>query len=256
MIHPAIGVLVTRAAQQAPPLANALTACGASVFLLPAIEPVGCELEAAHPALATPNAFAWIIFVSVNAVRFGAHLCDGKQSARVISMGPATSAALKQAGIANTVLANPGSDSEALLQSPDLSHVDGAHILIVKGMGGRALLGDRLRERGATVTYADVYERSRANPSPHTIATIEHHWRQGDIAVVTATSGDVLRRLQEILSPTGRQYLSHTALLVSSARVGALARDQGLLGPLIIASQPDDAGLVAAFKRWQIQSAC
>jgi uroporphyrinogen-III synthase len=225
------------------------------VFLLPAIEPVGCELAATHPALATSTDFAWIIFVSVNAVRFGAHLCDGKHNARVIAMGPATSAALKHAGIANSLLTNPGADSEALLQSPHLGNVDGAHILIVKGLGGRALLGERLRERGATVTYADVYERQRANPSPSTVATIEDHWRQGDISVVTATSGDVLRRLQEILSPTGRQYLNHTALLVSSARIGALARDQGLLGPLIIASQPDDTGLVAAFKRWQSQSA-
>ncbi len=255
MSRPVIGVLITRAAQQAAPLADAFSAYGARVYLLPAIESIPRNLEPHHPAHDHSSAFDWIIFVSANAVRFGVYLCNSQPQAQTIAIGPATSAALKQAGVPSPLMPSAGFDSEALLKMPALTHIKGARILMVKGVGGRALLGHALRERGAHVTVADVYERQCAQPTPHVVASIEDHWQRGDISVVTVTSGDVLRCLHDILSPTGRHHLSQSPLLVGSARIGALAREQGLQGPLIIATRPDDVGLVAALNAWTAKHA-
>ena len=68
---------------------------------------------------------------------------------------------------------------------------------------------------------------------------------------MTATSGELLRCLYEILSPAGRALLSRSVLLVGGARIGAVARQIGIAGPLIVAARPDDDGLVDALLKWR-----
>ena len=68
---------------------------------------------------------------------------------------------------------------------------------------------------------------------------------------MTATSGELLRCLFEILSPAGRALLATTALLVGGPRIGAVARQIGTHGPLIVAARPDDDALVDALLEWR-----
>src|SRR5690606_37008031 len=49
--------------------------------------------------------------------------------------------------------------SEALIELPELKSVNAQRWLIIKGRGGRQLLADTLRARGAEVTPLDVYQR-------------------------------------------------------------------------------------------------
>ena len=247
-----LGVLVTRPEPQAGPLARRLAAEGARIYRLPAIELHPRDDRARQRAALGPiDRYHWIVFVSSNAVRFGASLLEGRRDAQLAAVGPATAAALNHAGYRVALVPQGGYDSEHLLASPEFRHVQGQRILIVRGDGGRELLADELAARGAEIAYAEVYERRCARPIPGAVAAVEAEWAQGAIDVVTATSGELLRCLYEILSPAGRALLAKSVVLVGGPRIGATARQIGIAGPLIVAARPDDEGLVGALLKWR-----
>jgi uroporphyrinogen-III synthase len=247
-----VGVLVTRPEPQAVPLARRLMALGADVYRLPAVEVLARDNRAIQRAALGPiDRFHWVVFVSTNAVRFGASLLDGRRDPHIAAVGPATAAALNHAGYRVSLVPQGGYDSEHLLASPGFAHVQGQRILIVRGGGGRELLAEQLTARGAEVSYAEVYERRCARPIPGAVAAVEAEWSRGAIQVVTATSGELLRCLFEILGPDGRELLTRSVLLVGGPRIGAIARQIGLQGPMIVASGADDDGLVDALVKWR-----
>jgi uroporphyrinogen-III synthase len=247
-----LGVLVTRPEPQAGPLARRLAELGARVFRLPAVELKPREDRAAQRASLGPlDRFQWIVFVSTNAVRFGAAFLEERRDLKLAAVGPATAAALNHAGFRVALVPSAGYDSEHLLATPEFSHVDGQRILIVRGGGGRELLAESLTARGAEVSYVDVYERRPARPVPGAVEAVEAQWQAGAIDVVTATSPELLRSLFEILSPAGRKLLARTALLAGGARIAATARQIGLEGPLLVAAEPDDEGMVDALLKWR-----
>jgi uroporphyrinogen-III synthase len=247
-----LGVLVTRPEPQAAPLARLLEAHGARVYRLPAIELQAREDRAAlRAALGPLDRFQWIVFVSANAVRYGSYLLEGRRDPRLVAIGPATAAALNHAGFRVALVPDDGFDSEALLASPGLSHVQGQRILIVRGDTGRELLAEELRARGAAVSYAEVYVRRCARPVPGAVAAVETEWSRGGIQVVTATSAELLRCLAEILGVRGRELLAASVLLSAGERIASAARAAGHAGPIVVARQPDDAGLVDALLEWR-----
>lgn len=247
-----LGVLVTRPEPEATRLAHRLTGLGARVFLLPAIElKARADRAAQRAALGPLDRFHWIVFVSANAVRFGVGLLGERRMLRLATVGPATSAALNHAGFRVDLVPAGRFDSEGLLATPEFTHVAGQRILIVRGTGGRELLADELRARGAEVSYIEVYERRPAQLPPGVIAAVEAEWTAGSIDVVTATSVELLRALVELLGPEGRRLLERSALLAGGSRIAVQAREAGLAGPLIIAAAPDDDSLVTALLAWR-----
>ncbi len=104
---------------------------------------------------------------------------------------------------------------------PELQQVEGQRILILRGEGGRARLGDVLRERGAEVTYAEVYRRQR--PEAGGLPTPD--WRQ--IAAATATSGEILENLLALIPDQARHWLQQRPLVVVSERIAEQAKALG-----------------------------
>ncbi|WP_296815495.1 uroporphyrinogen-III synthase [Thiobacillus sp.] len=66
------------------------------------------------------------------------------------------------------VVTPDGQDSEAVLALPQLQAVAGRQVVIVRGVGGRALMADTLRARGADVHFMECYRRTcpHADPAP------------------------------------------------------------------------------------------
>lgn len=247
-----LGVLVTRPEPQAAPLSRLLEEAGARVFRLPAIDIVpAADRSSLRAALGPLDRFRWVLFVSANAVRHGAFLLDGRRNLPLAAVGPATAAALESAGLRVALVPASGFDSESLLATPELTNVARARVLIVRGDGGRELLGDELRRRGADVQYAEVYARRCAQPVPGAVPALEGAWLAGRIDVVTATSAELLKCLVEILSPAGRALLRGSVLLAGGSRIADAARRMGHEGEIVVANAADDASLMDALVRWR-----
>ncbi|MFQ5549030.1 MAG: uroporphyrinogen-III synthase [Woeseia sp.] len=239
------GVLVTRPEHQADELAAAIEAAGGEAIRFPVIEiepleaaDISRHLDALPPADIT-------IFVSTNAVACGLYYVQDDETV-IAAVGPTTRAAIESAGHNVDIFPTQGFDSEHLLAEPGLRDVSGRNIRIVRGDGGRELLGDKLRERGATVDYLPVYRRQTRAYSPSLLAGLEHRWRDGQVNCVIAMSVDSLRRLLEILPPGCRDLAGSTPLLTPSARVLQKASDRIPDAEVWLAGSPQTDDMVRA----------
>lgn len=246
-----VGVLVTRPEHQAHHLCRLIEAEGGSTVRFPALEihPT-TDRPAMRAAVGPVDRYSLIIFVSANAVRYGGELLGQRRDLRTAAIGRATAQALNAAGHRVAVLPSGGSDSESLLATPELRHMAGQRVLIVRGRGGRELLGDTLAARGAEVVYAEVYERQPAHSTRDKLAHLEELWRHGAVKVYTATSGELLEALVGLVTPRCRELMDSTAMLTGASRVADRAARLGLGSPVILADAPDDESLVAALVAW------
>ena len=245
----ATGVLVTRARHQAEPLCQLIEACGGTPIRLPAVE-----------ILATPpNNFAQVIehcdiviFISLNAVCFGLQALPTHtipNGVKVAAVGKATARRLTESGITVDIVPPQAADSEALLEQPELQQVAGSRILIVRGNGGRELLADTLKQRGARVNYAEVYKRNY--PKSDIPPTLIGQWKD-QIQVVTVTSIDLLNNLITLLGEHGRPLLLQTPLLVISRRMRERALALGFQ-TVILSEGAHDQAIIDALCQWKAE---
>lgn len=240
-------VVVTRPRGQADGLAGAIAAAGGTALLFPLLEISPADdprpLAEAVDRLADT---AVAVFVSPNAVDHAlpAMLARGAWPAGLLpaAVGQGTVRALAERGITGCVAPTERQDSEGLLACPELaaSRIAGRRVVIFRGDGGRELLAETLRERGATVDCVTCYRR--AGP-PGAIDLLLAAWRAGRLDALTVSSSEGLRHLAGLLDAEGRRYLQATPLFVPHPRIAEQARELGL--ERIILTAAADAGLVA-----------
>lgn len=237
------GVLVTRPAAQAAALCQLIEAANGRAIAVPSIEiaPVPNPEDAAA-RLAEP--WDLMYFVSRNAVEQALALVpDGTwpRVDRIAAVGRATAQALRESGRPPDLVPDQRFDSESLLRMPELADMRGRRVLIVRGEGGRTLFAETLTARGAEVAFAEVYRRLRPDFDP---APLLASWGQ-TVALVTATSEEVLLNLLEMLGPPGRAPLLATPLVVIAERTAVTARGLGF-ARVRVAERAEDTAIVAA----------
>lgn len=245
------GVLVTRPVGQAGPLARRIAEAGGRPVLFPTLEIVPTtDPEAFARALEHLPACRHAVFVSPTCVAMAwpaIRVRHGGWPAGVsaAAVGQATARALAEVGVTGTRVAADGSDSEHLLALPEFNQVAGQQVVIFRGEGGRELIADTLRQRGAEVTYAECYRRvcPRADAEP-----LRAQWRAGGVAAVTVTSREIFAHLVRLLGPEGTDLLRATPLFAPHPRIIDAARAWGVVNAVTTA--PGDAGLVAALRDW------
>lgn len=239
-----LGVLVTRPAHQAESLCRLIAENGGRPLAFPAMEILPpTDPEAAQTLLSRHWDLA--IYISPNAVRFAPELTgDFPKASLAAAVGKGSAGAMRAAGVP-VELVPERFDSEGLLTLPELNHVAGRRILIIRGEGGRGLLGDTLTQRGAAVSYAEVYRRAIPQTDPRPLLA---RWKE-DVQVVITTSSDVLKNLATLLGDDGAARLSETPLLVISERMVPVA-ERLKIKRIIRADGADDASLVKALCRW------
>lgn len=241
-------VLVTRPRHQAAALSRAIREAGGEAWEFPAlqIEAVPPEaLIAAHDALPAAEI---MIFISPNAARYGVAALRAAGHAlpdgAVFAVGPGTAQALRAEGVAD-VITPAGYDSEAVLALPQLQAVAGKRVTLVRGVGGRALLADTLRARGADVRFLECYRRT----CPRADATaLLRRWHGGGIDAVTVASAETLHNLASMLGEAGRPVLLRTPLFAPHDKIAEAARQFGIAD--VVATAGGDAGLVAGLINW------
>lgn len=269
-------VVVTRPARQAVRLLERLGREGAATIAFPTLDIEPVTLDPAACAALSPGSFDWVVYTSANAVdmsipqvgrpgdasaavagetaRAGTRGGARASPPRVAAIGRATARALADAGVRVDALPASGADSEALLAHPLLARPHGLRFLLVKGVGGRDALRAGLEARGAVVTTAEVYRRTRATPSPQALEALRACRTQGRV-VVAVTSVEILESLLALVPESVAPWLRDAALLLPGERVAAEAHRRGWRGPLVIARSAEDDIMVDALRDWVVRDA-
>ncbi|HEY9146167.1 MAG TPA: uroporphyrinogen-III synthase [Thiobacillus sp.] len=241
-------VLVTRPVHQAATLAQMVKAAGGEAFVFPALAIEAVAAERLADALEYLAGADIAIFISPNAAQFGMAAIRARgglpDALQVFAVGPGTARALAEWGVEN-VITPDGQDSEALLALPQMQAVAGRRVVIVRGVGGRPLVADTLRARGADVQFLECYRRT----CPHAdAAPLLARWQAGGIDAVTVASAETLHNLAVLLGEPGASLLTATPLFVPHEKIAEAARRFGIAH--VVATQGGDAGLLDGLVNW------
>lgn len=160
-------VLLTRPAGQAESLAKAIQEQGGQTLSLPllSIVPVSAseDTERVKARILALDSYDIALFISTNAAHLGLEWIETwwpqlPVGLEAFAVGPGTAAILRQHPWP-VHCAGTGVTSEDLLALPALQQVHGKRIALFRGKGGRELLAETLRERGAQVDYIELYAR-------------------------------------------------------------------------------------------------
>lgn len=235
-------ILVTRAVHQADSLCNLIEQRQGKAVRFPVLQllPVD-DFVKVKETLGQLGDFDWVFFISSNAVNFALQTKSGRidtvRNVRFAAIGQATAKAMQQAGIAIDLIPDQGYSSEALLDMPELNQVKGYKCLIIKGQGGREMLAETLRLRGAKVVNLEVYKRVVPVCDVQPIIKMIDN-KQLD--VITVTSCEVLQNLVHLLSNRARPALLLIPLVVISERIRHLANKIGFKH-IMVTVKPSDA---------------
>ncbi|MGH8187782.1 MAG: uroporphyrinogen-III synthase [Steroidobacteraceae bacterium] len=242
-------ILVTRPAAQCGSLCAEIVRLGGVAIAFPAI-----AIEPLAPEVTSLTDHDLVVFISVNAVAYGASLIHKTAGMRIAAIGKATAAALAAAQLPADIVPASGFTSEALLAHPDLGLASGARVLIVRGAGGRELLQETFAASGMLVETLEVYRRTRPAIDERALADLETRWADEGIDVVTVTSVETLENLSSILTERGRELLREAMLLAPSWRIIDHAAAAGLRGGTILARGADDAAMIGALVQWRMRA--
>ena len=107
----------------------------------------------------------------------------------------------------------------------NISHTN---IVVFRGNGGRELIANTLKQRGAAITYIESYQRVwRTLPKD-----ISQQWRAQEINCIVVTSNDILLALVKAFTSQRHKadnfWHSHCLWVVASERIAAKAKTLGL----------------------------
>jgi uroporphyrinogen-III synthase len=253
MTQPLAGVhiAVTRPPEQATKLNAAIAQAGGSVISFPLLDIASLpDLSAFHAAITPLDQFDWAVFISSNAVQYGMPLLQqASLPARLkfAAIGPTTASALGSFGVAEVLKPSDRFDSESLLALPELQQMQGQRVLIVRGVGGREVLADTLKQRGADVVFGECYRRINPQKNADVLAQA---YAGNKLQAIIITSSEALRFLLDVAGES--DWLKAVPLFVNHDRIAEQAQSHGL--KVISAGQPgDEAMLQLLTKHFQSQ---
>ncbi len=239
-------ILITRPSGREKNLCKIIEQAGGNVIHYPVftINPLpALEIEAFKHLRKQLHDFDMAIFISATAVE-QSHLYFPvlPEHLTIVSIGSKTTRALRQQNL-HVDLEAPQHDTESLLQMPEFQKpkIQTQRILIFRGIGGRALLGDSLKTRGAHVRYVETYRRQIPDHSP----LPEQQFKTLKAITISSNEG-----LDNLITLIGNPIMLHDIpLVVPGQRAAALARKYGF-ETIITAKNATDEAIFIALTRY------
>ena len=250
-----MSILVTRPSPAGEQLVSRLRTLGQVAWSFPLIEfSPGRELSALADQMNTLQDDDLLFALSQHAVEF-AHAQLQQQDMAwptapgYFAIGRTTALALHTVSGADVRYPLDREITEVLLQLPELQTVAGKRALILRGNGGRELLGETLRERGANVTFVECYQRCAKH---YDGAEEAMRWHARGINTLVVTSGEMLQQLWTLIPLWYREnWLLRCRLLVVSERLANQARELGWQDIRIADNADNDAARITITLKWE-----
>jgi uroporphyrinogen III methyltransferase/synthase len=264
-------VIVTRPRESAHALSNRLRGLGAQPIEIPtiSIEPLH-DYSELDRFLENLNAYDWIIFTSMNGVKYffehilSVDLADSKKNKdyitstkniKIAAIGPATASALQEKGIKADFIPKKYLASEI---GKEIGNVRGKKILLPRADIASKVLTETLREKGAVVDEIAVY-RTVPNAefgiqSGEVIKILEN----GEVDWITFTSASALHSFTTLIggedfavhSPITNYQLPMNVRVACIGPVTAKACQKAEIPVQVIAEEHTIQGLVKDMVKW------
>ena len=235
-------IVITRPIGQAGKLTGLIKEAGGEVVSFPLIEIAPLEnYQAFEEVMSHLHEYDWAIFISSNAVQNAMPLVSKLKlpsNLKFAAIGPSTAAELSKFGVQNTLIPQDRFDSESLLALPEMQAVNNQKVMIFRGVGGREVLADTLKSRGAEVHFAECYQR--INPQKD-LSTITMLSQQGLLDAIVITSSEAMRHL--LAMANNQEWLKNVKLCVNHARIAEETNQLGL--NVHVATAPGDEAMLA-----------
>ena len=238
-------ILITRPLGREGNLRGLIEQAGGSVLHYPVFKiqtPSDIEVESFARIRDQLHSFSMAIFISATAVEQSQiYFPVLPEHLTIVSIGSKTTQALDMHNIQTDIEATEH-NTESLLQSPQLQapKVQGQRILIFRGEGGRALLGDTLVRRGAQVRYVETYHRKIPPLPPLTEQQIN------TLDAVTISSNEGLDNLVTLMEDPS--LLIDVPIIVPGERAASLAKQHGFKVIVTAENATDEATFTALSK--------
>ena len=230
-------VVVTRPEAQAASLCAKLTYAGAIPMACPTIrlEQVA-DVRPIHAALSRLDTYDWVVFTSVNGVRYAMAQMDHSwpDTARVAAIGPATRSALQSRGIHVSFMPKEYR-AERIADG-----IDGQRVLLLRARGARPALRILLQKRGMEVNDVALYEAKNHTPPPAAL----HAIRNG-VDVITFTSASTAKGYAQL-----QGVQTDAALVACIGPVTARAAEALGFTVQVVATDYTVQGLVDALEQY------
>ncbi len=204
-------IVVTRARAQASGFIDLLREAGAECIEIPTIKiNPSKNILPLKKSIDDIKAFDWVIFTSVNGVKFFFDtLFSMGKDVRILGhlkfacIGPVTKQKLKEFGIVADVLPETYR-AESVVKAFSDKEIKGKNILIPRAKEARAVLPEKLIEMGGFVKEVTAYETSLVEDDKETLLKL---LMNNDIDVVTFTSSSTVKNFATLLPPDKFQDL-------------------------------------------------
>ena len=223
-----MSILVTRPSPAGEQLVSRLRTLGQVAWSFPLIEfSPGRELSALADQMNTLQEGDLLFALSQHAVDFAHGQLQQQGLAwptapRYFAIGRTTALALHTVSGADVRYPLDREISEVLLQLPELQTVAGKRALILRGNGGRELLGETLRERGANVTFVECYQRCAKH---YDGAEEAMRWHARGINTLVVTSGEMLQQLWSLIAARITITLKWEAIMTEHDKSSAVVEE-------------------------------